>query len=173
LAVFAGLLAVDPAWAKAPLRSAKDFAGKPCQRQEKDKMMCLVCNIYFEARGEPHTGKVAVGRTTLTRITRSEYPDSICGVVWQKNQFSWTSRGVRRLPKSGSPDYANLRESVSAAKEVFQRGPNGMAHFCNPKKSKCAWRKTPSCTARKKRIGNHVFCNASKEPTSFFKDHWS
>lgn len=159
----AGLIAVTPASAKKSrpsLPSRRDFAGRSCHRGETDKMTCMVCNIYFEARGERHPGKVAVGRTTLTRITRKEYPDSICGVVWQPGQFSWTSGGSARLPNRNARDYITLVESVTAAKEVFRRGPNGLANFCNPKKSGCPWRKTPKCVATQRKIGRHLFCDA-------------
>lgn len=51
---------------------------------------CLVRNVYFEARGEPEKGKLAVALVTLNRVDNPKYPKSICGVVYQKNQFSWT-----------------------------------------------------------------------------------
>lgn len=51
---------------------------------------CLTRNIYHEARGEPFKGKVAVGLVTLNRTESKGYPNTICGVVYQKHQFSWT-----------------------------------------------------------------------------------
>jgi spore germination cell wall hydrolase CwlJ-like protein len=143
---------------KRPPRAPRDFAGRACQPQETDKMVCMVCNIYFEARGETHTGKVAVGRTTLTRITRPEYPGSICEVIWQDGQFSWTEGKIKHLPSRQSRDYATLVDSVKAAKDVYRLGPNGLTNFCNPKKSKCTWRNSPGCLASQKKIGRHLFC---------------
>src|SRR5689334_13164349 len=35
------------------------YAGQNC-RDNGDEKFCMVCNIYFEARGEPPYGKVAV-----------------------------------------------------------------------------------------------------------------
>lgn len=157
-------VAALPSYAKTKKHPRKpdDFSGRVCQRQETDKMMCMVCNIYFEARGESHLGKLAVGRTTLTRITHAEYPDSICAVVWQNGQFSWTAdRHSNRLPKKGSPEFATLKDSVKAAKEVFRLGPNGLTNFCNPKKSSCPWRNSPVCVASRKKIGHHYFCKLS------------
>ena len=160
LAILVSFSIAAPAYAKAKRspRAPEDFAGRTCRRSETDKLTCMVCNIYFEARGERHLGKVAVGRTTLTRITRAEYPDSICGVVWQRGQFSWTAGRSLRLPQKTARDYTNLVESVKAAKDVFRLGPNGLAHFCNPKKSSCPWSKTPKCITTQRRIGRHLFC---------------
>ena len=58
--------------------------------QRIDEKVCLACNLYFEARGEEKTGIVAVAMVTLNRVNSFEYPNSICKVVWQKWQFSWT-----------------------------------------------------------------------------------
>ncbi|HIE75488.1 MAG TPA: cell wall hydrolase, partial [Gammaproteobacteria bacterium] len=51
---------------------------------------CLALNIYHEARGESHDGQVAVAAVTLNRMQSASYPDTVCGVVWQPHQFSWT-----------------------------------------------------------------------------------
>jgi spore germination cell wall hydrolase CwlJ-like protein len=48
-------------------------------------------NIYYESRGEDFKGKMAVAHTTLNRVESDLFPDTICDVVWQKNQFSWTN----------------------------------------------------------------------------------
>ncbi len=53
---------------------------------------CLATNVYREARGEPMEGQIAVAKVTLNRVYSGKYPSSICGVVYQKNQFSWTSQ---------------------------------------------------------------------------------
>ncbi|MGB0683914.1 MAG: cell wall hydrolase [Magnetovibrionaceae bacterium] len=51
---------------------------------------CLAENIYFEARGEPVIGQIAVAQVTMNRAASSRYPDSVCKVVHQPYQFSWT-----------------------------------------------------------------------------------
>ena len=60
--------------------------------------MCLALNVFFEARHEPITGQIAVAEVTLNRVADSRYPDTVCGVVWDKNQFSWTHDGVHDDP---------------------------------------------------------------------------
>jgi spore germination cell wall hydrolase CwlJ-like protein len=60
---------------------------------------CLATAIYFEARGEPASGQLAVGRVILNRAESGSYPDSVCGVVFQNShwrnrcQFSFTCDG--------------------------------------------------------------------------------
>lgn len=60
-------------------------------QRERD---CLARNIYHEARGElKDHGEIAlhaVAEVTLNRVADSRWPDSICGVVYEWKQFSWT-----------------------------------------------------------------------------------
>jgi len=58
---------------------------------------CLAKNIYFEARGQSVKGQMAVGFVTINRAKATRYPDTICGVVYQKKQFSWTN-SRKKLP---------------------------------------------------------------------------
>ena len=60
---------------------------------------CLALNVYHEARSEPDQGKFAVAQVTLNRVRSSRYPDSICKVVWQRGQFSWTRDGRSDWPR--------------------------------------------------------------------------
>ncbi|MCC6888212.1 MAG: cell wall hydrolase [Hyphomicrobiales bacterium] len=48
-------------------------------RQER----CLAEGIYFEARGEPVRGQIAVAQVILNRAFSGHYPNSVCGVVYQ------------------------------------------------------------------------------------------
>jgi len=48
---------------------------------------CLAEAIYFEARGEPAVGQMAVGRVIMNRTRGAHYPHTICGVVNQNAQL--------------------------------------------------------------------------------------
>lgn len=60
---------------------------------------CLTEAIYFEARGEPVNGQVAVAEVILNRVDAQNYPDTVCAVVNQGTgrlhacQFSYTCDG--------------------------------------------------------------------------------
>lgn len=51
---------------------------------------CLAMNIYHESRGEVIEGQIAVAHVTLNRVAHQYWPESICEVVYQDSQFSWT-----------------------------------------------------------------------------------
>lgn len=95
---------------------------------------CLAKNIYFEARGEPLAGKLAVGLVVLNRTTSNKYPSKVCDVVQQGRytgtthsvkatsdshicQFSWYCDGASDVPK----DYDAWTESQYIAKIILER----------------------------------------------------
>ena len=51
--------------------------------------LCLATAIYFESKNEPLKGQYSVAEVVLNRRDNSRYPNTICKVVSQKNQFSW------------------------------------------------------------------------------------
>ncbi len=77
-----------------------------------DELKCLTDNLYHEARGESLQGRYAVIFATLARTLDSRYPKSICGVVHQPWQFSWTmDQKILATP-------INAREYLRIAVEV-------------------------------------------------------
>lgn len=73
-------------------------------------VMCLAQVIYFEARHEPVAGMEAVAATVFNRMSSKHYPKSVCGVVYQPAQYSWTvdaSKWTRRPPAY----YVNLAQA--------------------------------------------------------------
>jgi N-acetylmuramoyl-L-alanine amidase len=57
------------------------------------ELQCLAKNIYFEARGEPIRGQLAVANVTVNRVNVTNH--TLCGVVYARGQFQWTSRPQR------------------------------------------------------------------------------
>lgn len=55
--------------------------------------LCLKTALHFEARGEPKEGILAVTNVIINRTKSKKFPNSICGVVRERNkytcQFSW------------------------------------------------------------------------------------
>ncbi len=79
----------------------------PSQKQIK----CLAQNIYQEAGIEPLQGKIAVAYGTIERVKDNRFPDSLCGVVWQKNQMSWT-KSYKKRNKPTPPIYYTIALDV-------------------------------------------------------------
>lgn len=87
------------------------------------QLECLAMNIYKEAGYEPFEGKVAVAQVTLNRVADSDFPDDVCGVVYQKTkgtkvvcQFSWYCDKVHKTRPVGDKAY---NESYEVAKKVL------------------------------------------------------
>ena len=66
-----------------------------------EAVLCLALNVYFEARSEPINAQFAVAEVTMNRVNSDAYPDTVCEVVWQRKQFSWTHDGKSDNPKDG------------------------------------------------------------------------
>lgn len=62
---------------------------------------CLANAIYFESRGEPERGQMAVAQVVMNRVFSPYYPESVCGVVYQNAhkhnacQFTFACDNVR------------------------------------------------------------------------------
>ena len=69
---------------------------------------CLTDNVYREAAYEPEEGQVAVAQVTINRTHRTWYPKTICGVVYEKDQFSWTR--LDNLPKKDPSLYNQIKK---------------------------------------------------------------
>ena len=61
-------------------------------------MRCLAQAVYFESRGEPIEGQLAVAEVVINRAKSDLYPDSYCDVIKQPAQFSFVRRG--RIPNA-------------------------------------------------------------------------
>ena len=53
------------------------------------ELACMATAIYFEARGEPMVGQVAVAQVIMSRVYDERYPNTICEVVKQGYYYSW------------------------------------------------------------------------------------
>lgn len=71
-------------------RTLAPISLEPIDSEVSEDIRCLAMNIYHEARGESLLGQEAVASVTMNRVRNPRYPDSVCEVVWQPKQFSWT-----------------------------------------------------------------------------------
>jgi N-acetylmuramoyl-L-alanine amidase len=119
----------------------------------KQDLHCLAKNIYFEARGESNRGKIAVAQVTINRVKHpGDFSKTICGVVYQPDQFSWTS-----LPKQAIKDTKQWEESLHIAQGVLSGRiflENFNALYFHAQHVKPYWRKTKKHI---RTIGKHIF----------------
>lgn len=60
--------------------------------------LCLATAIFFEARNQSVDGQMAVAEVILNRVADPQWPNTICGVVNQTRQFSFTHDGMSDDP---------------------------------------------------------------------------
>ncbi|MBI5162465.1 MAG: cell wall hydrolase [Magnetospirillum sp.] len=131
---------------------------RPALMVAYSEMQCLALNVYFEARGEPESGRVAVAHVTLNRVATAPFPETICGVVRQGGtaapcQFQWYCDGHPDRPR----DEAAWQQSLKAAVRALAGGrdPTGGALYFHHVDVHPAWAaKRYSQTVV---IGRHVF----------------
>ncbi|HET8722046.1 MAG TPA: cell wall hydrolase [Nitrospira sp.] len=121
---------------------------------------CLATAIYFEARGEPEEGQLAVAQVIMNRVRSPDWPDTICGVVyqgqWNKSgcQFSFACDGRSDTPKDqGKWELAMRLAKRVTNGEVFLKDIGHATHYhatyVNPR-----WSREMSLVER---IGQHLF----------------
>jgi len=104
--------------------------------------------IHSEARGETYTGQVAVGAVVLNRVKSSSFPNTISGVIYQRNAFTAVSDGQINL----TPNQTAIR----AAKDAMNGwDPSyGCLYYYNPAIATSKWILSRKVVVT---IGNHVF----------------
>jgi hypothetical protein len=103
----------------APLDLTALVASQAAYSVRDDEQECLANAVYFEARGEPLEGQLAVAEVVLNRSRSGRYPPTICGVVTQRAQFSFVRRGV--MPRADRTSEA-WRRAVGIANVAQARG---------------------------------------------------
>lgn len=107
---------------------------------------CLAKVIYYEAKGEPEAGKLAVALATLNRVDSPKYPKTVCEVVYQKNQFSWTKQ-----PQRGTKWQSARKTAETAYYNRDILGDFRATHFHNLRVNP-GWK-----LKRVAKIGGHIF----------------
>lgn len=119
----------------------------PKQSLNHRELACLAQNIYHEARGESRLGQLAVAYTTLNRVKHPSFSNTICAVVFEKGQFSWT-KDKRKRKQAIPQEYLELaRLAISQHNRAKFN-----ALFFHSTKIKPSWKRK-----RLARIGNHIF----------------
>lgn len=106
----------------------------------------LLANIiYCEAGNQSFEGQLAVGAVVMNRVKSEVFPDTIVGVIYQKNQFSPVNSG--RLALALANDSAT--ETCYRAADAAMAGQNNIGN--------CLFFRTPIAGLSGIRIEGHVF----------------
>ncbi|KAF1680919.1 cell wall hydrolase [Bacillus mexicanus] len=126
-------------------KSQTDDQEETYSQSEKELLSRLV---HAEAKGESYKGKVAVASVVLNRTEKKGFPDTVRGVIYQKNAFEPVANGSINQ----KPD----KESIDAAKEVLssKKRETDAIFFYNPKTASDHWIRSRKTVEK---IGRHVF----------------
>ncbi|GAA3257873.1 hypothetical protein GCM10020258_18450 [Sphingomonas yabuuchiae] len=110
-----------------------------------EELRCLAGAIYFEGRGEPLAGQLAVAQVILNRTKSGRFPTGVCDVIKQRGQFSFVRRG--EIP-SVSPSHTAYRTAVAVAKVALAQAWDSTAgkalYFNTPATVRaCGCRRSP------------------------------
>jgi N-acetylmuramoyl-L-alanine amidase len=93
----------------------------------EDDLYWLSRIIHAEAKGESVEGRIAVGNVILNRMKNNEFPDTLKGVIFQKNQFSPVSNGS--IYNEPTEETLKLAQRVLDGERVV---PADVLFFYNP-----------------------------------------
>ena len=114
---------------KGEVTGAGQHPMSPAERLQLDEKgrakaeKCLTEAIYFEARGEPIRGQIAVAQVVLNRVFSGYYPSTVCGVVYQNSerhlacQFTFTC--------NGNPEVVREPDAWERAKKIAAESLDG------------------------------------------------
>jgi spore germination cell wall hydrolase CwlJ-like protein len=121
---------------------------------------CLANAIYFEARGEPVRGQIAVAQVVMNRVFSGFYPDHVCGVVYQNAhrrlscQFTFACDGVRNVVSDrGAWDRARRIAKDTLDGKLWLPEVNTATHY-HANWVKPGWART---MRRMHKLGIHTF----------------
>lgn len=132
----------------ATLQAETNTKQSQTQTLSKAQLECLSKAAYFESKGESDAGMLAVIHTTLNRVKDVRFPKTICGVVYQKSQYSWVKHNPKVKEKEQYERAERLaQEAVEGKHKDISRG----ALYFN------SLHKRPKGTVCTIRIGGHSF----------------
>jgi cell wall hydrolase len=149
--------AADGADSEPAVQPGSDLPAMVAQLRSGDpgghQVECLATGVYFESKGEPLAGQLAVAKVIANRANSGgRFPSTYCGVLFQHGQFSFVHG--HSLP---SVPHANKQwQTAVAIAKIVDQGLHeslvGNALFFHARYVAPAWR-----LKRVASIGNHIF----------------
>jgi N-acetylmuramoyl-L-alanine amidase len=113
---------------------------------------CLAGAVYFESKGESLPGQLAVARVVMARSKSGRFASTLCGVVYQKSQFSFIRGNSMPRIDTGSTHWRNAVAISKIALSNSWKSPVEGALFFHARRVSPGWRLTRLGT-----VDNHVF----------------
>lgn len=118
------------------------------------ELRCLAGAVYFEARGEPLAGQLAVAQVIINRTEDGRFPRSYCGVVAQPGQFSFMRGSRMPAVREGSAAWTRAVAIAQIAHRGLWESPAEDAVFFHARYVSPGWSRTKTRLAQ---IDTHIF----------------
>jgi len=119
-----------------------------------DQLECLAGAVYFEARGEPLSGQLAVANVVINRSEDARWPASYCGVVYQRAQFSFVKNGRMPRVNTNSGAWHRAKAIAQVAHEGLWESEAGDAVYFHANYVRPKWSRRKERLAQ---IDTHIF----------------
>lgn len=116
------------------------------------ELNCLAVGIYYESKGEPLEGQLAVAEVILNRAKSGRFPASVCGVLTQRGQFSFVRNGRLPQPPASARAWKTALAVAQVARDDAWDSRVSNALFFHARYVSPGWRR-----ARVGSVGNHIF----------------
>jgi len=126
--------------------ASQDFAD-----DADSELSCLAGAVYFESKGEPLSGQLAVANVIINRTNSGRFPRTICGVVKQPGQFSFIRGGSIPAIRSAA-QYRTAMAIAQIAMDKEWDNPTPGALYFHARRVSPGWARPRVAT-----IGNHIF----------------
>jgi len=117
-----------------------------------EELRCLATGVYFESKGEPLAGQLAVADVILNRSQSGRFPGSVCSVLTQRGQFSFVRGGKLPSVNQGSKAWKTAVAVARVAQAEAWESPTDGALFFHARYVSPRWR-----LSKVGSVGNHVF----------------
>lgn len=133
----------EPVKLKATITRAPSVSNKDLE--------CLIKVMNHEAGGEGAAGQKAVGYVVMNRVKSGRFPSSVCGVIYQRSQFTNITR-AKAIPAN---KYSRLKTLASSIMSSYSRAndPTNGSLFFHATHVSPGWKNL----TRTVKIGRHVF----------------
>lgn len=147
--------AIEETLAESPVSATSLVAlvaSTPRPKQISSELRCLAGAVYFESRGESLPGQLAVAHVVINRAQSKRFPSSLCGVVYQRSQFSFVRGGKMPRIREGTKQWTRaLAIAQIALNDSWKNHAPGALYF-HANYVSPGWRKQ-----RIAQIDNHIF----------------
>ena len=119
-----------------------------------EQMHCLAGAVYFESRGEPLNGQLAVAQVVINRTDDRRFPGSYCEVVFQRAQFSFVKNGQMPRIKMNSNAWTRAKAIARIAHDGLWTSEAGDSLYFHANYVRPKWSRKKTARAT---IDTHIF----------------